>query len=216
MDNLHFPILIPGSAISRDTLLKGLQRLGADVDFVDCNLQTGNIEFWGLNYYPANSANIPNASDSIWDVGDVIGSGGYYGSMQIHNHAIDGSTNTETIFAYNRWGGGGISDLGFGNCTNVENPDWTFAFNANTYDSRILCVMARDVPLPEVSFISAPKPFQLYTRDLVTGIATVKIDGVVIEPGCAEIDVTTLRNSILYTNLTFTLTGASNELHDAG
>jgi hypothetical protein len=176
------------------------------------NLQTGNIEFWGLNYYPANSANIPNASDSIWDVGDIIGSGGYYGSMQIHNHAIDGSTNTETIFAYNRWGGGGISDLGFGNCTTVENPDWTFAFNANTYDSRILCVMARDVPLPEVSFISAPKPFQLYTRDLVTGIATVTIDGVVIEPGCAEIDVTTLRNSILYTNLTFALTGGSNEL----
>ena len=37
-------VLIPGSAISRDTLLKGLQRLGADVDFISV-YNTGTIRF---------------------------------------------------------------------------------------------------------------------------------------------------------------------------
>ncbi|MCK5851622.1 hypothetical protein KAH27_01220 [bacterium] len=177
------------------------------------NLTTGNIEFWGLNYDRDNNANIPNASDSVWDAGDKPSLGGYYGCMQIHNHAVNGSANTETIFAYNRWGAGGISDLGFGNRP-VGSTDWTFAFNADTYDSRVLYVMTKDVPLPDVSFISAPKSLQLYARDLVTGIATVTIDGVVIETGCTEMTVTTFRNSEVYTNLTITLTGAGNEPFD--
>jgi hypothetical protein len=172
------------------------------------NLQTGNIEFWGLNYNARNGAGVPNASDTLWDVGDQPAASGYYGSMQIHNHAVNGTTATQTIFAYNRWGYGDTSELGIGNDPNTGranyNPDWTFAQNANLYDSKFLLVLARKIPT--VAFVHCPKPLQLYPRSLGTTQANVLIQGAVTSSDCTQISVSVTRSGVAYTNLMQSLT----------
>ena len=116
---------------------------------------TGNIEFWPSNYNGSNELGVPNAT-SIWDFGD----GGFstaqgYGSFQVHNHDIDGEgpgNIGETLFAYNRWGQEGSSDLGIGNNPTGE-LDWTFAQNAGQYQVRSLRILVRPsgaAPVPEV------------------------------------------------------------------
>jgi sialate O-acetylesterase len=99
-------------------------------------LAGGNIEFWPNNYGPANSAKVPNASDQAWDFGDepsdpVDG----YGSMQVHNHDAK-----QTLFALNHWREGARADLGIGNQPK-GNPDWTFAGNAGSYQTKRLRVL---------------------------------------------------------------------------
>ena len=99
-------------------------------------LPGGNIEFWPNNYGPANSANVPNASAEVYDFGDqpadpVDG----YGSMQVHNHDA-----RQTLFALNHWREGGHADLGIGNQPK-DNPDWTFAGNADSYKAKRLRVL---------------------------------------------------------------------------
>jgi len=101
-------------------------------------IQTGNIEFWPINYQTANTLPVPGADGGTYDFGDNPSSGGY-GSMQIHNHGA-----AETVFAYNRWGGNNStpSDLGIG--TNPSgSPDWTFRQNAGSYTTKNLAVMVR-------------------------------------------------------------------------
>ncbi len=119
-------------------------------------IATGNIEFWSTNYSGTNSLGIPNATGTH-DHGDAYSTGSsraHYGSMQIHNHDIDGAgagTTAETIFAYNRWGNSASSnsDLGIGTDPNTGRgnyrPDWTFAQNANTYSVKNLKVLVRPV-----------------------------------------------------------------------
>ena len=99
-------------------------------------LPGGNIEFWPNNYVPANSANVPNASAEVYDFGDeptdpVDG----YGSMQVHNHDA-----RQTLFAVNHWAEGSHADLGIGNQP-TGNPDWTFAGNAGSYQTKRLRVL---------------------------------------------------------------------------
>jgi hypothetical protein len=171
------------------------------------NIQSGNIEFWGYNYSAANAAAVPNASATFYDCGDSNSiPGGTYGSMQIHNHAITNTTATETLFAYNRFGFGGTSDLGIGNDPNTGrasyNPDWTFAQNATAYSNRTLVVLARKLTIPVVTFTACPKPLQLYPRDLNTSLANVAIDGSVLSSNCTQIAVTVTRAGSAYTNLT--------------
>jgi sialate O-acetylesterase len=102
------------------------------------NLSGGNIEFWPNNYAPGNSANVPNASEDVFDFGDqptdpVNG----YGSMQVHNHAAK-----QTVFAINHWSTGNGADIGIGN-QGKGNPDWTFAGNAGSYKAKRLRVLIR-------------------------------------------------------------------------
>jgi hypothetical protein len=169
------------------------------------NLRTGNIEFWGYNYSAGNAAGVPNASATLYDCGDSNSSPiGTYGSMQIHNHAVNGTTATQTLFAYNRWGYGGTSDLGIGNAPS-GNPDWTFAQNANTYTSKVLLVLAR--PVPQVVLTRCPKPLQLYPRDLATGRANVTMAGHVLSgANCTQVTATVTRRGAAYTNVTQSLT----------
>jgi hypothetical protein len=102
-------------------------------------LDGGNIEFWTNNYGPWNSANVPGASNSVFDFGDqptepVDG----YGSMQVHNHKTG-----QTIFALNHWrDGGNGADLGIGNSPG-PNPDWTFTHSAGSYSLKRLRVLVR-------------------------------------------------------------------------
>ena len=101
-------------------------------------LAGGQLEFWAGNYDAENEANAPGASEAVYDFGDratSIGSSGY-GSMQVHNAAAN-----QTLFAVNGWGGaeGFKIDLGIGNYSG-QNPDWTFAQNAESYQVRKLQV----------------------------------------------------------------------------
>jgi sialate O-acetylesterase len=101
-------------------------------------LTGGNIEFWPNNYGPANSANVPNASAQVFDFGDEPADPlDGYGSMQVHNHDA-----RQTLFALNHWREGSHADLGIGNQP-AENPDWTFAGNAGSYQAKRLRVLVR-------------------------------------------------------------------------
>jgi sialate O-acetylesterase len=101
-------------------------------------LAGGNIEFWPNNYGPANSASVPNASGEVYDFGDQPNEpADGYGSMQVHNHDAK-----QTLFALNHWSEGSRADLGIGNQP-ANNPDWTFAGNAGTYQAKRLRVLVR-------------------------------------------------------------------------
>jgi sialate O-acetylesterase len=96
-----------------------------------------NIEFWGTNYGPDNSANIPEASAKLFDFGDSPANNNNYGSMQIHNYA-----EKQTIFAFNHWVAGSNADLGIGNSSGPQ-PDWTFLGNAGKYANGKLLVLVQ-------------------------------------------------------------------------
>jgi sialate O-acetylesterase len=100
------------------------------------NLAGGNIEFWPNNYGPANSANVPNASSTVFDFGDQpTDPADGYGSMQVHNHDAK-----QTVFAINHWREGSGADIGIGNAA-TGNPDWTFAGNAGKCQSKRLRIL---------------------------------------------------------------------------
>jgi sialate O-acetylesterase len=96
-----------------------------------------NIEFWGTNYGPNNSATIPEASTTLFDFGDSPANDGNYGSMQIHNYA-----EKQTIFAFNHWVVGASADLGIGNSSGPQ-PDWTFLANAGKYTAGKLLILVQ-------------------------------------------------------------------------
>jgi sialate O-acetylesterase len=101
-------------------------------------LAGGNIEFWPNNYGPNNSAKVPNASGDVYDFGDEpTDPADGYGSMQVHNHDAK-----QTLFALNHWSEGGRADVGIGNRP-TDNPDWTFAGNAGSYQAKRLRVLVR-------------------------------------------------------------------------
>ena len=107
-------------------------------------LSSGNLEFWSTNYSANNFAGVAGASDTVFDFGDQAVGSGNYGSFQIHNHAAG-----ETIIAYNQWGGHEPTlsgDLGIGNAPSGS-PDWTFAFNADSYAVKNLQVLVRPTSL---------------------------------------------------------------------
>ncbi len=92
---------------------------------------------------------MPNASDAVYDWGDTNVGNSIYGSMQVHNHGA-----SQVLWAFNRFGGnpGERDDLGIGNAPTGE-PDWTFAQNTETYDTRLLEVWARPVPEPSTALL---------------------------------------------------------------
>ena len=111
------------------------------------DLDTGVIEFWSTNYGTANAANIPGASDTVYDLGDEPAGSGDYGSMQLHDYG-----SGKTLFAFNNWGGGwSTCDLGIGPAqvtASGGNPDWTFANNAESYSLKTLRVLVRPGAAP--------------------------------------------------------------------
>ena len=123
-------------------------------------IATGNIEFWGNDYSQARPAlssplfSPANASTSLYDFGDTRRTTGNHGSMQIHNYDIDGAgagTVGQTLFAYNAWGTGRVSELGIGTNPGSGAPDWTVTANANlagAWTSRTLQVYVQPIPEP--------------------------------------------------------------------
>ncbi|MBP8800624.1 MAG: Ig-like domain-containing protein [Kiritimatiellae bacterium] len=104
---------------------------GTDID-------TGNIEFWPSNYGKGNSIGIPSASNSTYDFGDgsANGSQNGHGSMQVHNH---GAGAAQTLFALSNFNNNNLLSIGIGNRPTGD-PDWTFAYNAESYNHRRLYV----------------------------------------------------------------------------
>ncbi len=99
----------------------------------------GNIEFWPNNYGQRNTANVPGASGSDYDWGDVITKPQVgYGSMQVHNFL-----EKQTVFAYNKFAAGTNCDLGIGNAP-AKNTDWTFQGTGKNYKSATLYVMVQE------------------------------------------------------------------------
>jgi len=102
-------------------------------------LSGGCIEFWSNNYGPPNAANVPNASNDLWDFGDQMDGGTVdgYGCMQVGN-----SEAQQTVFAINNWKAGAGADIGIGN-SEGQTRDWTFTGNARGYSLKRLRVLVR-------------------------------------------------------------------------
>jgi hypothetical protein len=134
------------------------------------HLTGGNLEFWPHNYSPGNGAGIPGASTEVYDFGDTPADpAAGYGSMQVHNYEA-----RQTLFAYNRWGAGGASDLGIGN-SSPEHTDWTFRANAGDFLTRTLYVLVREAAEPPVR-LDGPPPRAVFQRD-ANGVAAVPVTG---------------------------------------
>jgi hypothetical protein len=128
----------------------------ANIIATGTGIETGNIEFWPGNFGGANSNNIPNASEDVFDWGDggASASNGY-GSMQVHNHGA-----SQVLFAFNRFGSNaGATDIGIGNNTDGGNPDYVFAGTGPNFTKRNLYVLVRAgtpmFPSPEVTTAAA-------------------------------------------------------------
>jgi hypothetical protein len=90
----------------------------------------GSLEFWSDCY--------EEGPDGAFDSDDErTGGTDCYGSMQVH---VEG----ETVLAFNRFAQGeGNYDLGIG-VSSGANPDWTFASNSQSFDTRRLEVYVRE------------------------------------------------------------------------
>ena len=102
------------------------------------NSDGGNIEFWGTNYGNGNGLNLPGANGGKYDFDDQPAGDGSYGCMQIHAWK-----NRVTLFAYNNFNGNGACDIGIGNNTSGEQPDYTFMGNGGLYSTRRLTVLVK-------------------------------------------------------------------------
>jgi sialate O-acetylesterase len=102
------------------------------------NSDGGSIEFWDSNYAPANTLNLPGANAAKYDFDDQPATGPGYGCLQIHDWK-----DKLTLLAYNCFNGASDCDIGIGNNTAGENPDYTFAANGGQYDVRRLTILVK-------------------------------------------------------------------------
>lgn len=147
----------------------------------------GYLEMWPNSYQKSVSDQIAGASSAQYDADDVP-SPGFYGSFQVHSVGADPNSAVapSTAFAVNHFAGGGPMDIGMGNQPTGE-PDWTFAANAGSFDTRTLTVFARP---STVTLTSAPQDRQLYPRGADNG-ADVRIAGAVTSPEVDTVRLTT-------------------------
>ncbi len=117
------------------------------------NILTGNIEMWDNCYdRPANSGIGGNSGSFDFDDVLTLNSPNCYGSFQVHNYGAQ-----QTIFAHNAFAyGSEPNEAGIGNRT-VLNPDWTYAYNINSFSVKKLyilvsgCIQEPDTSLTLVS-----------------------------------------------------------------
>ena len=102
------------------------------------NSDGGNIEFWSANYGNPNGLNLPGANSRKYDFDDQPSGDSGYGCMQVHAWK-----NKVTLFAYNNFNGGGACDIGIGNNSAGEHPDYTFMGNGGQYVTRRLTVFVK-------------------------------------------------------------------------
>lgn len=100
----------------------------------------GWLEFWPNNYAEKNVKNVPGASNSNYDWGDMMDGNvkNGYGSMQIHLPSA-----SQVLFAVNNWRSGGNNlDVGIGNSPSVH-PDYTFTKSGAQYPQKRLRVFVK-------------------------------------------------------------------------
>ncbi len=151
-ERLGVPTSASGAVYQR--VVTGLTIRSNDPNIITGTGLAGNLEFWPSNYDAVNSANITNASGTLFDFGDRP-TAGTYGCMQIHNYAA-----SQTLFTFSDWGSttGTTPDIGIGNCPNPKQNgiDWTFSVNAGMYTIKTLQVFVlRDNDTTPPTLVSA-------------------------------------------------------------
>lgn len=114
-------------------------------------IATGNIEFWQNCYTQAALLGLPGSNDGLFDFDDSINPDAAcdgWGSMQVHNHGAG-----QTIFAYSAWDDAQVDGIGIGN-NPADQPDWTFAANAESFATRTLWVFVNAATQP-VHYVDA-------------------------------------------------------------
>lgn len=127
-----------GNGIFRTLIQKTVTNVNvaSSIGMLNFSGRAGNVEFWPYNYAPGNALGIPGADSNKFDFGDTCESGnGSFGSMQVHVHG--GTGYTGTIFAFNYFNNGAVSDLGISNNPNGH-PDWTLSQTAKLWLRRHL------------------------------------------------------------------------------
>lgn len=109
--------------------VKGVPALTAD--------DGGCIEFGNGNYGAQCSQKLPGGDQRKYDFDDTLRTDGGYGCMQVHSWKAK-----TTLFAFNNFNGG-PADIGIGNNTKGENPDYTFMKNAGDYTIRRLTIYVK-------------------------------------------------------------------------
>lgn len=108
----------------------------------------GNVEFCASNYGSARSLGLDCASDSLFDMDDLVSDEGRKAgcaSLQVHNPLVG-----ETVLSVSSYGNQDLSKrevsvgIGTGPLVN-KSTDWTYAKNAKTFKVKNLYVLARPV-----------------------------------------------------------------------
>jgi sialate O-acetylesterase len=98
----------------------------------------GCIEFGASNYGPPCSQKLPGGNSSKYDFDDTISGDCGYGCMQVHSWKAK-----TTLFAINNFNSGAPLDIGIGNNTKGEHPDYTFMKNGGDYTLRRLTIFVK-------------------------------------------------------------------------
>lgn len=97
----------------------------------------GCIEFCALNYGPQAALGLPGSDNRKYDFDDTFSADGGHGCMQVHSWKAK-----TTLLAINNFNAG-VIDIGIGNNTKGEHPDYTFMKNGGDYTTRRLTVFVK-------------------------------------------------------------------------
>jgi len=97
----------------------------------------GCIEFCAFNYGTQAEARLPGGDGRKYDFDDAFAADGGYGCMQVHSWKAK-----TTLFAINNFNGGPL-DIGIGNNSKGEHPDYTFMRNGGDYTLRRLTIFIK-------------------------------------------------------------------------
>ncbi|MDD6030204.1 MAG: SGNH/GDSL hydrolase family protein [Kiritimatiellae bacterium] len=98
--------------------------------------ETGNIEFFPMDYSGTNKLGLPGADNSQYDFDDTPSPGGSHGCMQVHNWGAK-----QTCWAVGHLNAGTL-DVGIGN-SSATKTDWTLTNTGTQYTSRRLHVFVQ-------------------------------------------------------------------------
>ena len=141
---IYWQRMVTDMTVARSDTVSGSVTAGEHLD--------GNIEFWSSNYGVRTGLAGIGGDGSRFDFNDTpdgIPTNSGYGSMQVHNWRTG-----ETLFAFNKFGGGQQNwlDLGIGTNTDGRQPDWTQTDTAQWFSSGKIYAFVRTVPSPSDAF----------------------------------------------------------------
>ncbi|WP_436500417.1 RICIN domain-containing protein [Actinokineospora sp. HUAS TT18] len=163
--------------------------------------RTGYLEMWPHTYAAVSARQVPGSSAARFDADDSpVAESASYGSFQVSDRAT--ATPLLSVNRFTRPDSTPL-DVGIGARATGE-PDWTFAANAGSYTTRRLTVFARPAQL---AVTTAPKPGQLFPRDLATNRATVAVSGRTTTAAVTSVELEVWRSGTRTDLLTTPTTG---------